>query len=71
MAAGTLQGYICWREDCFHLDKGKSISIAFPVLSSFFVICLGGLQKSGFLLDLIAMHLSQNGHRATNLDSNT
>lgn len=29
---------------------------------SFFLICLGGLQKSGFHLDLIVMHLSQNGH---------
>lgn len=36
VAAGTLQGYICWREDCFRLDKGKSISIAFPVLFFFF-----------------------------------
>lgn len=43
-----------------HLDQGKSISIALPVL--FFLICLGGLQKSGFHLDLIVMHLSQNGH---------
>lgn len=68
---GLCKGIYVGGRTVFIWIKGNPFQSPFLFFFSFFLICLRSLQKSGFLLDLIAMHLSQNGQWTTNLGSNT